>query len=260
MPEEKDNIEEMLLQFRGREEELVETLRSMQEREVAQKARLEGQKRAKRDARQAVETKNAEQSTPLTGSNIETPGDESWMREIDATPAEAPAAASAAAPSAAESSGLLGIRELEPPREKEEDEEVKVMQRNLKEAIDAEDWEKVAEAAAGLSGRYVAEHGDSDTVSNESTNDTDRSQELQSLVEKGDWDGVVAAASKYNEADRSVSTGDSTKEERRVRRKKRLQEEQDALEQANIWSAIAEQTKNEGVETASDTNRAATGK
>ena len=37
VPEEKDNVDEMMMQFRGREEELVETLRSMQERQVAQK-------------------------------------------------------------------------------------------------------------------------------------------------------------------------------------------------------------------------------
>ena len=42
--EEIDNVDEMMLQFKGREEELVETLRTMQERQVAQKARVQGQK------------------------------------------------------------------------------------------------------------------------------------------------------------------------------------------------------------------------
>ena len=54
VPEEIDNVDEMMLQFKGREEELVETLRTMQERQVAQKARVQGQKRAKRDARRAA--------------------------------------------------------------------------------------------------------------------------------------------------------------------------------------------------------------
>jgi hypothetical protein len=54
VPEEQDNIDEMMMQFRGREEELVETLRSMQERTVAQKARLEGQKQAKRDSKRLM--------------------------------------------------------------------------------------------------------------------------------------------------------------------------------------------------------------
>ena len=32
VPDEKDNVDEIMRQFRGREEELVETLRTMQER------------------------------------------------------------------------------------------------------------------------------------------------------------------------------------------------------------------------------------
>ena len=43
-PEEADNVDKMMTQFRGREDELVETLRSMQERQVAQNARKESQK------------------------------------------------------------------------------------------------------------------------------------------------------------------------------------------------------------------------
>ena len=39
VPEEADNIDEMLAQFKGREEELVEKLRRMQERAIARRAR-----------------------------------------------------------------------------------------------------------------------------------------------------------------------------------------------------------------------------
>ena len=39
VPEETDNIDEMLAQFKGREEELVEKLRRMQERAIARRAR-----------------------------------------------------------------------------------------------------------------------------------------------------------------------------------------------------------------------------
>lgn len=55
VPEEIDNVDEMLNQFKGREEELVETLRTMQERAVAQKARQAGQKSAKMEARRNVQ-------------------------------------------------------------------------------------------------------------------------------------------------------------------------------------------------------------
>ena len=51
VPEEADNIDEMMTQFKGREEELVETLRRMQERAIASRARLAVQKSAKLEAR-----------------------------------------------------------------------------------------------------------------------------------------------------------------------------------------------------------------
>jgi len=50
-PEDINNIDEMMKQFKGREDELVESLRSMQERRVAQTARAQGQKSAKREAK-----------------------------------------------------------------------------------------------------------------------------------------------------------------------------------------------------------------
>lgn len=53
VPDEIDNVDEMMLQFRGREEELIETLRTMQERSIAQRARAAMHKNAKREARKA---------------------------------------------------------------------------------------------------------------------------------------------------------------------------------------------------------------
>ena len=46
-----DNVNEMMNQFKGKEEELLETLRTMKERNVAKKARLESQKIARRNTR-----------------------------------------------------------------------------------------------------------------------------------------------------------------------------------------------------------------
>jgi hypothetical protein len=68
------------------------------------------------------------------------------------------------------------------------------------------------------------------------------------LVDRGDWDGVVAAASRYVDLDvrKAGVTDDSTSiEERRRKRQERLMEEEEALAQAEIWDAIAEQTKAE---------------
>eukprot|EP01082_Thalassiosira_pseudonana_P010778 g10422.t1 g10422 contig4:1849285-1852582(-) len=61
VPEEADNVDEMLTQFKGREEELVETLRRMQERAIASRARLAVQKSAKLEAR-------ARTTSPAPGS------------------------------------------------------------------------------------------------------------------------------------------------------------------------------------------------
>uniref|UniRef100_A0A6U3Z6P5 EF-hand domain-containing protein n=1 Tax=Ditylum brightwellii TaxID=49249 RepID=A0A6U3Z6P5_9STRA len=53
VPDEIDNVDEMMHQFHGREEELVETLRTMQERSIAQRARAAVHRTAKREARRA---------------------------------------------------------------------------------------------------------------------------------------------------------------------------------------------------------------
>jgi hypothetical protein len=140
VPEEKDNVDEMMMQFRGREEELVETLRSMQERQVAQKSRIEGQKRAKRDARAAVKNKYTDE-TPLAVDNTGAPADENWMNEIDNT-------LGADGENSSSSFGRLGIEQLEPPQEEDEDNETKEMQEKLREAIDNENWDVVAETAS----------------------------------------------------------------------------------------------------------------
>ena len=205
VPEEYDNIDEMMLQFRGREEELVETLRSMQERQVAQKARLEGQKRAKRDAKAIVESKYAEEEQqPMAVDNTGSPADENWMREIEDTPATEG--------SRDAGFGRLGIDQLEPPQEEDEDKETEEMQVKLRAAIEDENWDVVAETASGLSDRL------GDDASN--VNDQDDEQEINALVDKGDWEGVVAAASRYGEAGRT-KPAQSPADERRARRQRR---------------------------------------
>lgn len=60
VPEEIDNVDEMMMQFQGREEELVETLRTMQERTIAARQREASRRNAKREAKKlAKETKKA---------------------------------------------------------------------------------------------------------------------------------------------------------------------------------------------------------
>jgi hypothetical protein len=224
VPEEADNVDEMMTQFRGREEELVETLRSMQERQVAQKARKESQKQAKRQAKEYVQDKK-KQETFEAVDNTGNTADDIWMKEIE---------------------------DFDGSADDRTGEETKVMKDQLKEAINNENWENVAKAAAGLSGHKFLK-GQTSPKENESVGSVD----INALVDEGDWDGVVAAASRYAESsttnasssndytqeDAEELADDSTIEQRRKRREERLKEEEEALAQAEIWDAIADQTK-----------------
>jgi len=84
---------------------------------------------------------------------------------------------------------------------------------------------------------------------------SNRAQELDEMIDRGDWSGVVAAAGRFSQADKSSSqtstSGSSDREktsstQETDSRSRRLREEADALAQAEIWMAIAEQSKMEG--------------
>ena len=55
VPDEVQNIDEMMIQFKGREEDLLEALQTMKERNAVRKARLESQKIARRNTRSLKE-------------------------------------------------------------------------------------------------------------------------------------------------------------------------------------------------------------
>jgi len=104
----------------------------------------------------------------------------------------------------------------------------------------------------------------------------ERASELDDMIDQGDWTGVVAAASRFSSADTTPSAqdGTATSSEQGGSHQSaqltvgsgagtfasgttastaeggRLQEEQEALAQADIWMAIAEQSKTEGEEDA----------
>ncbi|KAL3914416.1 MAG: hypothetical protein SGARI_000131 [Bacillariaceae sp.] len=227
VPEEADNVDEMMTQFRGREEELVETLRSMQERQVAQKARLESQKQAKRDAKAFVETQKQQEKSLGAVDNAGNAADDQWMADLDTSGADAGARITAQAADA----------------QAEKD-----IKNQLKEAIENEDWNNVATAAAGLSGHGIFQDDDENTSAGGhegASTASGRSVEINALVDRGDWDGVVAAASRYAGGASQKTDGSTSVEERRRKRQARLKEEEEALAQAEIWDAIAEQTKSE---------------
>jgi hypothetical protein len=237
VPEELDHVDEMMLQFRGREEELVETLRTMQERSIAQRARAAVHRTAKREARQSAKSGGVPgfglpPMPPRSGFDS---GEDSSLSKGGTT----------------SSSGSL------------------IMQsRNALElAIEAGDWEKVGEAAAMI-------HDSSDSTGSGMTEDTPfsaarklstvkdpRAAELDKMIDKRDWKGVVSAAGRFSTEDNKkaadVSTEGSEASEQKSsvddnrkpsggEKGKALQEEKDALAQAEIWMAIAAQSKQDG--------------
>jgi len=124
----------------------------------------------------------------------------------------------------------------------------------LEAAIEAGDWDAVGEEAALLTDSNSLTSADTDEINKfadgvstdgssvtGSNNLADVADELEELIEAGDWTGVVQAASS-----KGVTTEETeSKETKRMRRLKHLQEEQEALAQAEIWTAIAEQSKQE---------------
>jgi hypothetical protein len=174
----------MMLQFRGREEELVETLRTMQERAVAQKARQGAQKAAKQQAKQSVTTQRAADAaslpSPAKSSGSGSSGSSGGSGSRDSSKhveGSFPASASRSlgigqvtthatakslgtgqveGPAKSKSLGTGTVQATKRPSEREQ------KQSALEMAIEAGDWEAVGEAAAMLSDHSVASSADTD--------------------------------------------------------------------------------------------------
>jgi len=184
VPEEADNVDEMLNQFKGREEELVETLRRMQERAIASRARLAVQKSVKLEAKArarsaSVKTNSSQGSSMELEQAIE---EGNWM-----------AVGQAAQKISDQHEGGLSVEDKERLRQ------------------------KISQSPAMNTQAFAAE-----------------SANLDELIEKGDWSGVIAAAKAASEGASVSNAGNISKEE------------QDALAQASMWQAIANQSKQDG--------------
>ncbi|KAK1734691.1 hypothetical protein QTG54_014564 [Skeletonema marinoi] len=161
VPEEADNVDEMLNQFKGREEELVETLRRMQERAIASRARLAVQKSVKLEAKARARSASVK-TIASQGSTAQKISDQN--------------------------EGGLSVEDKERLRQ------------------------KISQSPAM----------NNQAFSTESVN-------LDELIEKGDWSGVIAAAKAASEGASASNAGNISKEE------------QDALAQASMWQEIANQ-------------------
>lgn len=213
VPEEIDNVDEMMNQFKGREDELIETLKTMQERAIAQKARAASHKAAKVRAKQSVQRGVV-------------PGAEAAAQRL---------AIEATAPSNAETESTPAV-EASPSWQREID--------NLESAIEVADWESVGQAAAILGDKSQggSSYSGSGSVVRRrnqlSTADAERATEIDRLVDAGDWMGVASAAQRFAEANRSPTLAADLS--------RMSQEEEEALRQAEVWMKIAEQKKAAG--------------
>lgn len=228
VPDEIDNIDEMMLQFEGREEELIETLRTMQERSVAQRARAAVQKTAKLEARaQALSNR------PSTGSVSSSSEPSYYAGSANSSVSDY----AASSPGNGDSSSIdsSSVSDLGMTSGDELSSSRKTTQSSLELAIERGDWRAVGEAAAmmgeGASAAIIPDEGGSSLSSSlsESQDKQERVHHLDALIAKGDWAGIVAAAGKYQALD--DQTGAPTEEER------------EALAQASLWQEIANQSK-----------------
>jgi hypothetical protein len=114
----------------------------------------------------------------------------------------------------------------------------------------------VNSASTGEINRYA--EGDVSTFSGDSTDrfqvNALRAAELDDMIDRGDWTGVVAAASRFGGTEASpipqdgtsMSASDTPESIAAAEKERRLKEEQDALAQADLWMEIAKQSKQEG--------------
>lgn len=316
VPDEIDNVDEMMNQFSGREEELVETLRTMQERSISRRAKEAVRKNAKREARKNAKSKVATglppsgMGLPPSGPKAGTPTNRRGIRVGSASLVSGTIDDPSLGSSAAVQNSLsqAGDSTSDTSRSKQPSEDYSGAPRGLDltsiaessrlssaaspdrvaldKAIEAGDWEAVGEVASrmydadssvGTSDYESAFSGKDSFVSSSSRvsssdnsqNLEDRSKELERLIEKGDWSGVVAAAGRYSVADKNSPTSLQQKDSGasssmasssegkkgsplggffggRREQEAVTQEEKDALAQAELWMKIAAQSKTEG--------------
>jgi len=248
VPEELDNVDEMMTQFRGREEELVETLRNMQERSIAQKARAAGQRAAKVEAKQKAKLQRSPRkpgSTSIGGAAAASSTSQAPTSSVSTGAAVTAAlAGTSATMSPTGSHGGSGTSSSGASSNSDTQDTLLAQRSALDEAIEAGDWRAVGQAAAFLSdvssANTAAVSSRWEQISTSSPGrayrdamsgiQAERTAQLDRIIASGDWNAVVETARRFADDDK----------------KGRTKEEEEALAQAEVWMQIAEQKKREG--------------
>jgi len=259
VPDEIDNVDEMMKQFRGREEELVETLRTMQERSVAQRARAAVHKSAKREARRSVQEKRAAAAAAGVGAAAAVGVGAAAMSKSDSdkdtslqTTSGGTSGGTSSAPenfhdstTTATSASAL-YPEGKPVRKRSasgsRSGSVNEPRTVLEAAIEAGDWEAVGEAAALMSDAdsqsYTGSLPSTGTTSSKGRSvgsASARVAELDKLIDSGNWSGVVAAASKYSAMEKEASNSFSSSYSSKKKLKSSSEETSGSMESKGSW-------------------------
>jgi hypothetical protein len=208
VPEEIDNVDEMMKQFKGREEELVETLRTMQERAAAQKARAAVNKSAKMDAKRNV------QRGVVPGVTVP-PSAASSSASIEKV-----AKARTALEDAIEAGDWDAVGQA-----------AALIGENSGSSVGTDEINRLAETNLSVSTSGTTESRKRNHLSGVNA---ERATELDAMIDRGDWSGVAALANRFSVSDKKAKSGTMSKEE------------EDALKEAELWMKIAEQKKAEG--------------
>jgi len=211
VPDEIDNVDDIMVQFSGREEELIETLRAMQEKSIAQRARAAVQRSAKREAGKTGRTHNSSEddlndgATTDDGSQSYTTDGRSGGDSITEQFTEADSYSSGSSYSSASystrgsdsqySQSQTGNRSLGAISEAS----------GLSGAVEAGDWQNVQrtakfmQGAASTNSRSDPPTVDSKSYASKSSHGSGSMASSQSsmdeLINSGDWSGIIDKAS-----------------------------------------------------------------
>ena len=260
VPDEIDNVDEMMLQFRGREEELVETLRTMQERSIAKRERETMRRNAKREARKYAKTnKQGNSSIP-----------KSTISPVKA-PAPVPVLRSSSTNSDSFRTAMDSMSKLESSTNSD----------SFKTPTEFAKWEPVGESAISESSVGTSEFDTADEMSEVSSKNSGK-VEFNNLPSPN----KVRSPLNARKSPKSLSSSSSNNLAKNTSHHRRIhsessrsfaagsfellsvgdshssgidlgQEENDALAQAKKWEAIAAQSKNEASAAAKGASEAA---
>lgn len=209
VPDEINNIDEMMNQFKGREEELVETLRTMQERTIAKRERAARNKSAKLVAKREVRQKRKMQAAKAVGAQS--------TREGLPPNGLPPRAAGAAAGAAGATIAVTVLREETPiarlrnrtPSPANLSSTSEFSEPNFKQEVQSpqsvegsSDWVPIVKPSKGDSKGAV---GSGDVVHVAKKKAVRES--MEKAIESGNWEAVGNAAALMADSNSTISAG-----------------------------------------------------